>query len=83
MDPFCGSGTTAKSAQILNRGFIGIEQNPNYCQYSRDRLDMTREELRDKYAHYVGGRKTKVSKTKTRKLVVSKVKKNTTFSKSA
>lgn len=39
LDPFCGSGTTCLTANKLNRNFIGIDLNPNYCQWSRDRVD--------------------------------------------
>lgn len=46
LDPFCGSGTTCVSANKLGRKFIGIDQNPNYCQWAKDRIngkDMTKE----------------------------------------
>jgi len=38
MDPMCGSGVTLKAAQDLGRKFIGIDQNPSFCQISQDRL---------------------------------------------
>jgi DNA modification methylase len=80
LDPFCGSGTTLKSAQIFGRSYTGIDLNPNYAQYSRDRLDLTPEQLKDKYAEFLGGKKpketNKTEKDKTKKLVVSKLKKN-------
>lgn len=77
LDPFCGSGTTCKSAQLLGRTYTGIELNPNYAQYSRDRLDLTPEKLRDKYAEFLGGKKTnKTEKDKTKKRIVPKLKKN-------
>ena len=41
LDPMCGSGTTAKMAQKLNRNFIGIEINPDYCKIAGDRLAQT------------------------------------------
>lgn len=37
-DPFMGSGTTALVASELNRHFIGIEINPDYCKIAEDRL---------------------------------------------
>lgn len=39
-DPFLGSGTTAVTAYKLNRDFIGIEQNPQYCAWAQRRLEM-------------------------------------------
>ena len=38
LDPFLGSGTTAVAAKQLNRNFIGIEINPDYCDIARERL---------------------------------------------
>jgi len=38
LDPFVGSGTTARACKNLHRNFIGIEINPNYCKIARDRL---------------------------------------------
>lgn len=63
-DFFCGSGTTCKVAQELNRTFCGVDQNANFTQYSRDRLDMSKEELREKYAEFVGGRTKKADANK-------------------
>ena len=81
-DPFCGSGTTLKSAQKLGRSWIGTDQNPNYAQYSRDRLDLTEQELKTKYAEFLGGKRSDKKKTATSKTVsFSKLKKNTSFEK--
>ena len=38
LDPFLGSGTTAVACKQLNRHFIGIEINPDYCKIARERL---------------------------------------------
>jgi DNA modification methylase len=38
LDPFSGSGTTAKMAAETGRRFIGIEVNPEYVEISRKRL---------------------------------------------
>lgn len=38
LDPFSGSGTTAKMARLMGRRYIGIEVNPEYCEISRKRL---------------------------------------------
>lgn len=39
LDPFIGSGTTAVVAKKHNRGFIGIELNPDYAEMARRRLE--------------------------------------------
>ncbi len=38
LDPFMGSGTTMVAAKELNRRYIGIEINGEYCKYARERL---------------------------------------------
>lgn len=38
LDPFSGSGTTAKIASNNGRRFVGIEVNPEYVEISRKRL---------------------------------------------
>lgn len=38
LDSMCGSGTTCKMAMKLNRNFIGIEINPDYCKIAEERL---------------------------------------------
>ena len=38
LDPFLGSGTTAVACKQLNRKYIGIEINPDYCRIARERL---------------------------------------------
>ena len=39
-DPFLGSGTTAVVAKKLNRNFVGIEQEAQYCIWTQQRLQM-------------------------------------------
>lgn len=39
LDPFMGSGTTAKMALLLNRKFIGIEISKEYCEIANERID--------------------------------------------
>jgi site-specific DNA-methyltransferase (adenine-specific) len=38
LDPFLGTGTTAKVAKGLGRNYIGIEMNPDYVKIAQDRL---------------------------------------------
>lgn len=38
LDPFMGSGTTAAAAKKLNRDYIGIDINPNYCKNAEHKL---------------------------------------------
>lgn len=38
LDPFMGSGTTAKMAKLHGRNFIGFEKNPDYFAESLNRL---------------------------------------------
>ena len=38
LDPFSGSGTTAKMAKHNGRHWIGIEVNPEYVEISNNRL---------------------------------------------
>lgn len=38
LDPFSGSGTTAKMARLMGRRFIGIDVNADYCEIARKRL---------------------------------------------
>ncbi len=44
LDPFAGSGTTAVVAKKLNRKFIAIEQNKDYCALTQKRLEMANED---------------------------------------
>ena len=39
LDPFMGSGTTAKMAMLNNRNFIGFEKNPEYYEKSLERIE--------------------------------------------
>lgn len=39
-DPFLGSGTTSVVAKKLNRKYIGIEANEQYCVWAEKRLEM-------------------------------------------
>ncbi|GAB4420159.1 MAG: site-specific DNA-methyltransferase [Anaerolineae bacterium] len=39
LDPFVGSGTTCRVAQVLGRAWLGIDLNPEYIIMSQQRLD--------------------------------------------
>jgi len=39
-DPFLGSGTTAVVCKKLQRRFVGVEQNTEYCCWTRKRLEI-------------------------------------------
>lgn len=41
LDPFCGSSTTGVAAKILNRKYIGIDNNDEFIQLSIKRLEGT------------------------------------------
>jgi len=38
LDPLCGSGTTLKMAERLNRRWVGIEINEEYCKIAKERI---------------------------------------------
>ena len=40
LDPFMGSGTTAKKAIELNRRWMGIEISKEYCEIANQRLEL-------------------------------------------
>jgi site-specific DNA-methyltransferase (adenine-specific) len=44
-DPFLGSGTTAVVAKKLNRSYLGIEQNLDYCLLTAKRLALADTDL--------------------------------------
>jgi len=39
LDPFLGSGTTAASAEVLGRKWLGIELNPEYRKMAKERIE--------------------------------------------
>jgi len=43
LDPFMGSGTTGVACKKLNRNFIGIELDPEYCKISEVRIKSVTE----------------------------------------
>lgn len=45
LDPFCGSGTTCLAAKLLQRDYIGIEQEQEYIEIVQARLDAVRPTL--------------------------------------
>lgn len=44
LDPFLGSGSTSVTAKKLERHYVGIEQNPQYCVWAEKRLEMAESE---------------------------------------
>lgn len=44
LDPFLGSGSTSVVAKKLNRKYVGIEQNSQYCTWAEKRLEMANED---------------------------------------
>ncbi len=42
LDPFCGSGSTLVAAKELNRKFIGIEYDPEFCKIANERISSDR-----------------------------------------
>lgn len=39
-DPFLGSGSTSVTAKKLNRNYVGVEQNEQFCVWAEKRLEM-------------------------------------------
>jgi site-specific DNA-methyltransferase (adenine-specific) len=50
LDPFCGSGTTAIAAAILDRRYIGIELDAEYCNIAEKRIAWHVEEAKKEAA---------------------------------
>lgn len=44
-DPFLGSGTSAVVAKKLNRKYLGVEINEEYCLYAVKRLEMAEDDM--------------------------------------
>ena len=45
LDPFMGSGTTAKMAILNNRNWIGSEMSSEYCDIAEKRIKETQQRL--------------------------------------
>ncbi len=44
LDPFAGVGTTCVTAKKLNRKFLGIEIDPDFCMLAAKRLEMAKKD---------------------------------------
>ena len=44
LDPFCGSGTTLAAAYLLNRNYIGMEQDEKFYNIAVKRMDEVSKE---------------------------------------
>jgi len=53
LDPFLGSGSTSVTAKKLNRNYVGIEKNPQYCVWAEKRLEIADKDK--SIQGYVGG----------------------------
>ena len=45
-DPMCGSGTTLKMAERLNRHWLGCDVSEEYCEISRERIRIEKAQLK-------------------------------------
>ena len=43
LDPFCGSGTTGCACRLLNRKFIGIDNDINSVKTSKRRIELVED----------------------------------------
>ena len=46
LDPFMGSGTTAVACEMIDRNWIGVEMNPEYCNIIRARISDYEKQMR-------------------------------------
>ena len=49
LDPMVGSGSTAVTARILNRQYIGIDISSEYCQLARKRIQLLQSNMADNF----------------------------------
>lgn len=49
LDPFSGSGTVPYMAKLLSRKYIGIDNDEEYCEYARGRVDQVNNMFQDDY----------------------------------
>ena len=66
LDPFIGTGTTALAAKRLNRRFIGIDNDKNYVELTKKKLEEIKPKEYNGYVYYYnkkGQKKTSVNKS--------------------
>jgi DNA modification methylase len=49
LDPFFGSGTVGVVSEKLNRRWIGIELNSEYCEIAKNRIEKYRKQMNFKF----------------------------------
>jgi len=60
LDPFAGSSTTGIAANLANRRYLGIEQELEYLEISKNRrLEIEQQTLANTYKSKIGGFETK------------------------
>lgn len=71
LDPFLGSGTSAVVCKKLNRRFLGIEQNTEYCCWAQKRLALAGNDTSIQgYANGVFWERNSLSDQKSEKAMV-------------
>lgn len=55
LDPFCGSGSTGKAAVLERFAFVGIEQDPDFCDIARARIAWAESHATSEQLSFLGG----------------------------
>ena len=65
LDPFNGSGTTAVSAALLGRRYVGIDQSAEYVRFAQSRLEHALDEANRTPAKIFDAKRASKVKTAT------------------